>query len=98
MIPHLRASLGQAMLVLLGVFILVFFMVRLTGDPARTILAREASPEQVAAFRQQMGFDRPLVVKFFDALGKTLTGNLGNSLHYRTPALPLVVERLPATL
>jgi peptide/nickel transport system permease protein len=95
---HLLSSLGQAALVLLGVFILVFFMIRLTGDPARVMLAREATPEQVAAFRQQMGFDQPLIIQFFRYLGQTLTGDFGNSLHYRSPALPLVLERLPATL
>jgi ABC-type dipeptide/oligopeptide/nickel transport system permease component len=98
MFRYFLASLGQAALVMLGVFILVFFMVRLTGDPARAMLAREASPEQLAALRQQMGYDRPVIVQFIDYLGRTLTGDFGNSLHYRTPALPLVLERLPATL
>ncbi|RIK43382.1 MAG: ABC transporter permease [Chloroflexi bacterium] len=98
MFRHLLSSLGQAALVMLGVFILVFVMVRLTGDPARAMLAREASPEQLEALRRQMGYDRPVIVQFFDYLGKTLTGDFGNSLHYRTPALPLVLERLPATL
>lgn len=95
---HLLASLGQAALVMLGVFVLVFVMVRLTGDPARAMLAREAGPEQVEALRRQLGFDRPILVQFVDSLGKTLRGDFGNSLHYRTPALPLVLERLPATL
>ena len=95
---HLLASLGQAVLVMLGVFVLVFVMVRLTGDPARAMLAREAGPEQVEALRRQLGFDRPILVQFVDSLGKTLRGDFGNSLHYRTPALPLVLERLPATL
>ncbi|MCL4862176.1 MAG: ABC transporter permease [Caldilineaceae bacterium] len=95
---HLLASLGQAALVMLGVFVLVFVMVRLTGDPARAMLAREAGPEQVEALRRQLGFDRPIFVQFVDSLGKTLRGDFGNSLHYRTPALPLVLERLPATL
>ncbi len=83
---------------MLGVFVLVFVMVRLTGDPARAMLAREAGPEQVEALRRQLGFDRPIFVQFVDSLGKTLRGDFGNSLHYRTPALPLVLERLPATL
>ena len=95
---YILASLTQALLVLLGVFVLVFFMVRLTGDPTAVMLAREAKPEQVAAFRQAMGFDRPLPVQFASFVGKALTGDFGRSLHYRTAALPLVLERLPATL
>ena len=95
---YILSSLVQAALVLIGVLVLVFFMVRLTGDPAAVMLAREAKPEQVAAFRHEMGFDQPLVVQFIDFVAKALTGNLGNSLRYRTPALPLVLERLPASL
>ena len=86
---YILSSLAQSALVLLGVFVLVFFMVRLTGDPTTVMLAREASPEQRAAFREQMGFDRPLPVQFVDFVAKALVGNFGNSLHYRTPALPL---------
>jgi ABC-type dipeptide/oligopeptide/nickel transport system permease component len=91
-------SLIQSFIVLVGVLVLVFFMVRATGDPARLMLAREASPEQVEQFRHLMGFDRPLFVQFLDFAGKALVGNFGNSLHYRVPALPLILERLPATL
>jgi len=95
---YILSSLTQSLLVLMGVFVLVFFMVRLTGDPTSVMLSREASPEQRAAFRQQMGFDQPLPVQFATFVAKGLTGDFGNSLHYRTPALPLVLERLPASL
>ena len=95
---YLLSILGQAILVLIGVLILVFFMVRLTGDPTAVMLSREASPEQRAEFRKRMGFDRPLPVQFVDFVAKAATGDLGNSLHYRLPALDLVVERLPASL
>lgn len=95
---YIVTSLIQALLVLLGVLILVFFMVRLTGDPTAVMLSREASPQQRAEFRAKMGFDRPLPVQFADFVGKALRGDFGNSLHYRTPALPLVLERLPASL
>lgn len=91
-------KLGQSILLLLGVLILVFFMLRITGDPASLMLSREASPEQVAAFREAMGFNRPLIVQFWDFFTGALRGDFGLSLHYRSPALDLVLERLPATL
>jgi peptide/nickel transport system permease protein len=62
------------------------------------MMAKEASPEQIEAFRHEMGFDRPLIVQFFDYVSKVVTGDFGDSLHYRVPALPLILERLPATL
>jgi ABC-type dipeptide/oligopeptide/nickel transport system permease component len=91
-------SLIQSFIVLLGVLVLVFFMIRATGDPARLMVAREATPEQVEEFRHVMGFDRPLIVQFFDFAGRAFVGDFGNSLHYRLPALPLILERLPATI
>jgi len=89
---------GQSILLLLGVLILVFFMIRITGDPARLMLPREASAEAVAAFREEMGFNRPLIVQFADYFMGVLTGDFGDSLHFKSPALDLVLERLPATL
>ena len=95
---YFLSIVSQAVLVLIGVFILVFFMVRLNGDPTAVMLSREASPEQRAEFRRKMGFDRPLPVQFVDFVTKAATGDFGNSLHYRLPALTLVLERLPASL
>lgn len=95
---YILNSVSQALLVLAGVLMLVFFMVRATGDPAAVMLSREASPEQVAAFREQMGFNRPLLIQFADFIGKALLGDFGNSLHYRQPALQLILERLPSTV
>jgi len=89
---------GQSILLLLGVLILVFFMIRISGDPARLMLPREASAEAVEAFREEMGFNRPLLVQFGDYFLGVLTGDFGNSLHFRSPALDLVLQRLPATM
>ncbi len=90
--------LVQSVLVVLGVLILVFAMLRLTGDPARLMMPRDASPEDIEAFRKAMGFDRPLIVQFFDFFLGVLKGDFGRSLRYRLPVLPLILERLPATL
>ena len=95
---YLFSRIIQSILVLLGVLLIVFFMVRLTGDPAALMVSREASPETVAAFREAMGFNRPLPVQFGDFVRRAVVGDFGNSLHYKTPALPLIRERLPATL
>ena len=74
---HILNSLFQAALVLVGVLVLVFFMVRATGDPATLMLAREASPAQVAAFREKMGFHRPVPVQFLDFVAQDLGGGVG---------------------
>jgi peptide/nickel transport system permease protein len=95
----LLSRLVQAVLIVLGVLVLVFFMVRITGDPATLMMPREgATPETLAAFRHKLGFDRPLVVQFLDYMSHAVVGDFGNSVRYKTPALPLVLERLPATL
>lgn len=85
-------------MVLFGVLILVFTMVRLTGDPAALMVSRQATPEQIEAFREAMGFNRPLLVQFGDFITGAVRGDFGNSLHYRIPAMPLILERLPATI
>lgn len=95
---YILSRLAQSLLVLFGILVLVFFMVRVTGDPARLMMPREASPEDIEAFRHKMGFDRPLIVQFLDFLGGVVVGDFGNSLHYKLPALPLILERLPATV
>ncbi len=95
---YFLSKLGQSILLLFGVMLLVFFMVRATGDPATLMMSRESSPEAVEAFREKMGFNRPLIVQFGDFMSKALKLDFGYSLHFKTPALPLVVERLPATV
>ncbi len=95
---YLLARAGQAGFVILGVILIVFFMVRLTGDPSIIMLPREASAQEVAEFRHRMGFDRPLSVQLWDFLGHSFTGDFGTSLHWGQPVLKLIRERLVATI
>ena len=92
------SKLIQSLLLLFGVLFLVFMMVRVTGDPAALMLSREASPEQLEAFREEMGFNDPVLIQFNRFMKGAIKGDFGNSLHFKTPALPLVLERLPATV
>ena len=95
---YFLSKLVQSVLLLLGVLLLVFAMVRVTGDPAALMMPRTATPEQIEAFREAMGFNRPIVVQFWDFIKGAIVGDFGNSLHFKIPALPLVLERLPGTI
>jgi len=96
---YLLSRLFQSVLIVIGVLVVVFFMLRVTGDPAALMMPREgATPETLEAFRHKLGFDRPLMVQFFDFVAHALVGDFGDSIRFKTPALPLVLERLPATL
>ncbi|MCI0518912.1 MAG: ABC transporter permease [Chloroflexi bacterium] len=92
------SRLVQSILILLGVLTLVFFMVRVSGDPASLMMPKEASLETIEAFREKMGFNRPLPVQYLDFLFHAIQGDFGNSLHFKTPALEMVLQRLPATV
>jgi ABC-type dipeptide/oligopeptide/nickel transport system permease component len=92
-----RRALTSA-LVVLGVSVVTFFLTFLSGDPAELMLPTGATPEQMAAFRREWGFDDPLYVQYGRFLGRALGGDLGVSLRHGQPALPLIAERLPATL
>jgi peptide/nickel transport system permease protein len=69
------------------------------GDPARIYSGMaNATDEQIAATRAQLGLDQSLPVQFLRYVEQLLHGNLGNSLSYRQPVLDLILDRLPATL
>jgi peptide/nickel transport system permease protein len=93
----LRRSL-HGILVLFGVSVIVFLLMHLGGDPVAVLLPLDAPPEQVEAFRREMGFDRPLPVQYLYFLSRAVQGDFGYSYHYRTDAMSIVLERMPATL
>lgn len=95
---YFLSKLGQSVLLIFGVLLLVFTMVRLTGDPATLMMSREASPEDLEEFRERMGFNDPVFVQFGRFMSGAVVGDFGDSLHFKTPAMPMVLERLPATL
>lgn len=87
----------QSMLLFVGVVVIVFFLVRLSGDPAALMMPREASPAQVQAFRELMGFDRPVLIQLGDYVTSVATGDFGESLRFQTHSLDLVIQRVPLT-
>ena len=88
----------QGVVVLLGVSVIVFLLMHLAGDPVAVLLPLDTPPEQIEAFRQEMGFDRPLPVQYLQFLSRAIRGDFGYSYHYRTDAMQIVLGRMPATL
>ena len=84
--------------IMIAVSILVFTIVHLSGDPTDGFVEPEATPETRAAIRAKYDLDRPLVVQYGRFVEQAVRGNFGESWRARTPALCLVLNRLPATL
>jgi peptide/nickel transport system permease protein len=68
------------------------------GDPAEALAGDGADPIQIAAVREELGLDRPLVDQFLGYSGSVLSGDLGTSYVHRRPVAQLIRERIPATL
>ena len=89
----------QTFVVLIIVTFIVFLLLYLIpGDPARTMLGIEASAQDVAAFRSQLGLDRPMMVQFGSWLFHVLQGDLGRSIQFHQPVSHLISTRLPVTI
>jgi ABC-type dipeptide/oligopeptide/nickel transport system permease component len=90
---------GQSFVVLLGVSLIIFLLLRLApSDPITLLLAESASPQQIAEARHEMGFDQPIYVQYALFLGRALQGDLGRSIYYKEPALNVILKALPMTL
>jgi len=88
----------QALVLIKCVLIFVFLLLHLTGDPISVMLPEDASKEDEALLRQQMGFDRPLLIQYGIFFSKVLRGNFGDSFETSEPALELVLSHMPATI
>jgi peptide/nickel transport system permease protein len=97
-VSYLAQRLLYGAFVLLGVTIVVFGLTFLTGDPASVLVPLNTSAEEVEKFRHAMGLDRPAPIQYLDFLQRAIHGDFGESFRHRSPAMPLVLERVPATL
>ena len=70
----------------------------ISGDPAQAMLGTEATPEKLAALREQLGLNQPLLVRYGQWLAGFFTGNLGTSYSYKLPVGQLIAPKLGLTL
>jgi peptide/nickel transport system permease protein len=101
LLSFIVSRLGKAVIVILGVVVINFLLIRLApGDPA-SIMAGEAGssdPTYVAQLREQFGLNLPLYEQLWTYLKGVLQFNLGFSYRDKLPVLDLILDRLPATL
>lgn len=76
----------------------IFLVANTIGDPAVATLGPNASPEALAAWRRQRGYDLPVPERYARYLGGLVTGDLGTSDRDGQPVVDVILTRLPRTL
>lgn len=95
---YVARRLAQVIPTLFIIVTVVFMMLYIVGDPVPLMLGDDATPEQVATLREALGLDKPLHVQYGTYVVNAIQLDFGTSYRYGLDALPIVLERLPATL
>lgn len=99
MLQFLLNRIGTMALTMFVISMLVFFIAAVVPvDPARSALGPYAAQEAVDDLREQMGLDRPVVVRYADWIWGAVRGDFGQSIHNRRPVSELVAMRLKRSL
>lgn len=89
---------GQLAILVVSISTLLFFLLRVTGDPALVLLGDLSTEEDLARVRAFYGLDRPLIIQYFLFVWQAVRLNFGNSLISFQDALGMVLEKMPATI
>ena len=95
---YIGRRLAQTALILVGITLVVFWVIRLSGDPVLLMLPADASQQDIQRLRELLGFDRPVPIQLWRFMERVATGDFGTSLRFQEPALALVLDRLPSTV
>ena len=95
---YLSKRIFSSILAITGLFVMVFFLARLTGDPGHLYLPIDAPLEVRKEFSEKHGFNDPIYIQFYRYIGDIFTGDFGESLRKARPAYDVVMEAIPITL
>jgi ABC-type dipeptide/oligopeptide/nickel transport system permease component len=98
MLQYLFKRLWHTVFVIIGISVISFFFIHLSGDPVMLMLPGDASHQEIEDLREQLGFNDPIYVQYLRFAWQALRGEFGQSLYYKIPAMQLILERLPASL
>ena len=92
------ARLLGCLVTIIGAVTLIFFLARITGDPAQLMAPPGATTKQVDDIRVALGLDRPVFDQYLSFLGGASRGDLGESYAFQQDVTPMVLDRLGATV
>ncbi len=99
MVAYIIRRLFQLVIVLIGVTLITFMMLKLVpGDPAVTLAGKGASQQRIEFVRHQRGLDRPFYVQYYKYVGRLLHGDLGVSLYTGQPVASMIWQAAPVTI
>jgi len=99
MLSYILKRLLATVPVLLVVGVFIFLLLRLTpGDPAAMIAGDYATEDQIAAIKENLGLDKPLINQFFIWMSNIANGDLGESYFFKKQVTELIIARIEPTL
>jgi peptide/nickel transport system permease protein len=97
-IAYVLNRLAQSAVVLLLLSVVAFALVLLSGDPVSVMLPVHATEQDRLGLEHQFGLDQPVGVQYLTFLGNVAHGDLGRSIKFDQPVLPLILSKLPLTI
>jgi peptide/nickel transport system permease protein len=98
MTRFIMMRLIQALIAFIGISILIFILVRASGDPTMLFRSAMSTEEDIARIRANLGLDKPVVEQYWIFISNLVRGDLGESLIKERPVTKMIWERLPNTL
>lgn len=98
MLKYLIKRCLQLPLAIIGLTLIVFLFMSISGDPATLLLPEDATEEDVQEMRKKLGVDRPLAEQYGKFLYNAVQGDFGTSFRMREPAFDVIMRFYPATL
>jgi peptide/nickel transport system permease protein len=98
MVAYLLSRLAQSAVVLLLVSMVAFALVLLSGDPVTVMLPVHATEQDRLTLEHEFGLDQPVGIQYLTFLGNLAHGDLGRSIKFDQPVLPLILAKMPLTI
>jgi peptide/nickel transport system permease protein len=98
MTRYILIRILQAVVSIIGISIITFFLVHLSGDPVQLMAPIDATEADMQELRVTLGLDKPLYAQYWNYAKKAVRGDFGESLRFQKPAFDMFKERFPNTL
>jgi peptide/nickel transport system permease protein len=98
MLAYILRRLVSSIVLLLVMSLLVFLGVYAIGNPVDLLISPEADQKEIARTIAALGLDKPIWEQYFIFVRQALSGDLGRSFAFNTPAIELILQRMPATM